>query len=484
MKKLIAILLCTLMLTSTVACIVKVETTESPEIEEQPETNVQPEADAQPETEPVTGKVGGWTIADDTAMTDELRAIFEKALEELVGVNYVPVACLGTQVVAGTNYCFLTQGTVVYPDAVPQFKLVYVYADLEGNAQLLNIVDMPVVPNEDGTVSVPSTEALMGGWTYESDPAVSDELKAELDKALEGLAGADYLPIANLASQVVNGMNRCILCKVTPVVPNPVSHYALVYCYVSADGNESLTSAIDFDLDMPEEGLITDAIDGQADAEADTETGTDEENYPDVLAGGWAAAEDPAMTDELRAIFDKALDGLVGVDYEPIACLGTQIVAGRNYCFLTKATVVYPDAKPKYTLIYVYADLSGNATIMNFADMPVIPNEFDGIEPITEEETLDGGWVYAESPEITDEIKANLEKAIAALVGADYEPVANIATQVVAGTNRCLLCKITPVVPNPVPHYALVYLYEALDGTVELLETVDFDFGALCTYGA
>ena len=188
------------------------------------------------------------------------------------------------------------------------------------------------------------------------------------------------------------------------------------------------------------------------------------------------------MTDELRAIFDKALDGLVGVDYEPIACLGTQIVAGRNYCFLAKATVVYPDAKPKYTLIYVYADLSGNATIMNFADMPVIPNEFDGIEPITEEETLDGGWVYAESPEITDEIKANLEKAIAALVGADYEPVANIATQVVAGTNRCLLCKITPVVPNPVPHYALVYLYEALDGTVELLETVDFDFGALCEY--
>lgn len=481
MKKLIAILLCALMLTAAAACTVKVETNESTEIEEQPEIGAEPE----PELSPV--KTGGWTVADDPAVTDELKAIFEKALEELVGVNYVPVACLGTQVVAGTNYCFLTQGTVVYPDAQPQFKLVYVYKDLEGGVKLLNITDMPVVPEEDGTLSVPSSEALMGGWTYESDPAVSDELKAELTKALEGLAGADYLPVANLASQVVNGMNRCILCKVTPVVPNPVPHYALVYIYASADGNDSLTSVVDFDFDMPQEGLITEAIDGQTDAETDAEAGigkeSGEESFPEIQVGGWAAAEDPAMTDDLRAIFEKAFDGLVGVNYEPIACLGTQVVAGTNYCFLTKATVVTPDAQPKYVLVYVYADLEGGAKIMNFADMPVIPNEYGTAEPIPAEE-LDGGWAYAESPEITDEIRANLEKALESLVGADYEPVANIATQVVAGTNRCLLCKITPVVPNPVPHYALVYLYESLDGTSEITDTIDFDIGELCTYGA
>ena len=131
MKKLIAILLCTLMLLVAVACNVKVETSESLEVEELPET------ETQPETEPVTGtKVGGWTIAEDTAMTDKLKAIFEKALEGNLGVKYTPIACLGTQVVAGTNYCFLAQGTVVYPDAVPQFKLVYVYADLEAQVRL------------------------------------------------------------------------------------------------------------------------------------------------------------------------------------------------------------------------------------------------------------------------------------------------------------------------------------------------------------
>lgn len=474
MKKLIAILLCMLMLVAVAACKKVPEQTPA----------VDAETQSDPET-PAIGKVGGWTIAADTALTDELKAIFEKALEELVGVDYVPVALLGTQVVAGTNYCFLTQGTVVYPDAVPQFKLVYVYKNLEGGVKLLNIVDLPVVPNEDGTVSVPSSEAALGGWTYESDPAISDELRAELDKAFEGLLGADYLPIANLASQVVNGTNRCILCKVTPVVPNPVPHYALVYCYASADGDETMTYSVDFDLDMPEDEPVAEANFDEPLAE-EKYVGDEPEFVPadEPLAGGWAIAEDPAMTDERRAIFDKAIEGIVGVEYKPIACLGTQVVAGTNYCFLAQSTAVTPDAMQKYVLVYVYADLGGGVQVMNFADMPVIPNEYGTAEPIPMEETLDGGWAYAESPEITDEIKASLEKALESLAGVDYEPIANLGTQIVAGTNRCLLCRITPVTPNPVPHYALVYVYEALDGASEITDVFDFDFGALCTYGA
>jgi hypothetical protein len=202
------------------------------------------------------------------------------------------------------------------------------------------------------------------------------------------------------------------------------------------------------------------------------------------ISGGWANTEDPAMTDELRAIFEKALAELVGVNYTPIACLGTQVVAGTNYCFLAQATVVYPDAKPTYALVYVYQDLQGGATVMNFADMPVIPNENGEAEPIPADETLMGGWAYAESYEITDEIKDRLGKALEKLVGANYEPVANLATQVVAGQNRCLLCKISPVVPNPVPHYTLVYVYEDLEGGAEITQTIDLDVGALCTYGA
>ena len=87
-----------------------------------------------------------------------------------------------------------------------------------------------------------------------------------------------------------------------------------------------------------------------------------------ALAGGWTAAEDPAVTEELRALFDKGMEGLLGVSYKPVAYLGSQVVAGRNHCFLAQATVIYPDARPSWVLIYLYEDLSGNVSLMNIAE--------------------------------------------------------------------------------------------------------------------
>jgi len=84
---------------------------------------------------------GGWEAAEDPAVTEELQALFDKGLEGLLGVNYVPAAYLGSQVVAGTNHAFLCQGTVVVPDAVPSWKIVFLYEDLEGNVSILNIAD-------------------------------------------------------------------------------------------------------------------------------------------------------------------------------------------------------------------------------------------------------------------------------------------------------------------------------------------------------
>lgn len=84
---------------------------------------------------------GGWTPAADPAVTEELRAKFEKTTEALLGVNYTPVAYLGSQVVAGTNHAILCQAAAVYPDAQPCFVILYLYEDLEGNVSLLNIAD-------------------------------------------------------------------------------------------------------------------------------------------------------------------------------------------------------------------------------------------------------------------------------------------------------------------------------------------------------
>ncbi len=87
-----------------------------------------------------------------------------------------------------------------------------------------------------------------------------------------------------------------------------------------------------------------------------------------MLSGGWAAADDPTVTQERSELFEKALGGMVGVDYTPVAYLGSQVVAGTNHCFLCLSRVVIPDAIPKYVLVFIYEDLQGKTEIMNFAD--------------------------------------------------------------------------------------------------------------------
>lgn len=83
--------------------------------------------------------VGGWTASASPEITRELAQLFENGLNETVGVSYVPVAYLGTQLVAGTNHCFLCQATVVYPDAQPYYALVYLYQALDGSVSLLEV---------------------------------------------------------------------------------------------------------------------------------------------------------------------------------------------------------------------------------------------------------------------------------------------------------------------------------------------------------
>ena len=104
--------------------------------------------------EMLTGGWAGAALEDAVPVPEEARAAFDKAMEKdpLMGAEYTPVALLATQIVAGTNYCILCQVTPVVPDPVPTWALVYIYADLEGNAERLNVyelyIDKHVYPPE------------------------------------------------------------------------------------------------------------------------------------------------------------------------------------------------------------------------------------------------------------------------------------------------------------------------------------------------
>ena len=86
--------------------------------------------------------VGSWAAAEVTEITPDELAVFDKATEGLMGVKYEPVLLLGTQVVAGTNYAFLCKGTVVYPDALPYWYILYVYQDVQGEVKVLDIENL------------------------------------------------------------------------------------------------------------------------------------------------------------------------------------------------------------------------------------------------------------------------------------------------------------------------------------------------------
>lgn len=64
----------------------------------------------------------------------------------------------------------------------------------------------------------------------------------------------------------------------------------------------------------------------------------------------WNIPESNEMTDEVRGLFDSAMENLTGVNYEPLVYMGSK---DGVYCIFCRATAVYPDAVPYYTLVYV-----------------------------------------------------------------------------------------------------------------------------------
>ena len=157
--------------------------------------------------------------------------------------------------------------------------------------------------------------------------------------------------------------------------------------------------------------------------------------------GSWAVPEDSTVTEAHKKIFNDMTSKLDGFFFEPVAFLGSQVVAGTNYCFLCKPTIKSNNGLHSLSLVYIYVNLKGEASLLS-EERLVLP----GTENAGKEAPVPGGWSYAESTEITDKIKEVMSKATETLTGETYEPVAYVGYQVVSGTNHAILCKATPSV--------------------------------------
>lgn len=94
----------------------------------------------------------------------------------------------------------------------------------------------------------------------------------------------------------------------------------------------------------------------------------------DKKAGGWSYAEDPTVDEHVKAVVDKATEKLLGAECEPVAYIGSQVVAGINHAVLCKITMVSPDAEVTYAVVYIYEDLNGNCEITKTTDIVLSSN--------------------------------------------------------------------------------------------------------------
>ena len=203
----------------------------------------------------------------------------------------------------------------------------------------------------DESAETSAEESVSGGWNLFDNEAnaLPEDVQASFDKASETFTGSELEPVVYVASQVVAGTNYMILCEAATTTEQPKTSYQMVIVYADLEGNAEITQIKEFDLTAYVEGDST---------EISTEK----------LAGGWQVAEDRfsvVIPQEAKDVFDKAAGNLDGNELEPMALLGTQVVAGTNYAFLCFSTLQTEETINGIQVVTVYEDLDGNAEITN-----------------------------------------------------------------------------------------------------------------------
>lgn len=87
----------------------------------------------------------------------------------------------------------------------------------------------------------------------------------------------------------------------------------------------------------------------------------EDQNQTSILAGGWSTFTCDISKEAFDA-FDEAMEGLLGVDYTPVA-VAQQVVAGMNYSFFCNAKVVYPEAPNQAAIINIFKPLGGKKAV-------------------------------------------------------------------------------------------------------------------------
>ncbi|MBQ1490093.1 MAG: hypothetical protein IIZ43_03510 [Eubacterium sp.] len=214
---------------------------------------------------------------------------------------------------------------------------------------------------------------------------------------------------------------------------------------------------------------------GSTKPEAASETASDaSEGSAEAVSGGWVINDQELqakLPEEVEKAFSKATETLTGATLEPVAYVGSQVVAGMNYMILCRATSATEKAEATYQMAVIYADLEGNAEITSLKDF-VLSRYTEG-EGTRDVQQLTGGWSAAADAAgagLPENAKDAYDKALETVCWewAEVEPLACLGSQVVSGTNYAILCKGTLTEDGSAERIFVVTIYEDLKGNAEV----------------
>ena len=202
-----------------------------------------------------------------------------------------------------------------------------------------------------------------------------------------------------------------------------------------------------------------------------------------VVTGGWeidGIASQQALPEDIQELFEKASSSESEYTLEPIAYIGTQVVAGKNHMVLCRATT--PDEREAtYKVAIIYADLEGNAELTSLSDFSL--EDYVEGEGAASGELLLGGW-HVPDYDFTDAIPEDVQKAYnKASTNIDWEwsnvtILAYLGKQIVSGTNYALLCRGDYDSDETATALMVITVYEDLDGNSEISNVRQIDISS------
>ncbi len=277
-----------------------------------------------------------------------------------------------------------------------------------------------------------------GNWITAKDPEIGESHTNIFRTINASIDGVSYTPVATLAYRETDkGTEFRFFARKTIVTASPVDSYVILEV---VDGSDKFNT---YDVTSP----------------------VYEKNAPE---GAYSLCDTPKLDATEIAAFQKGIEGLTGVIYNPIAKLATQEVGGAiNYIFICEATTVTVNPVSYYALV--------NGSLA--------PEDGVSIGEITPIEIGDGSrkpilfrnvWEKPETPVVDNALKAIVEKATKEYADVTYSPVAWIGKkQSEAGQDYKVFCSATPNLTGGKSTYAILDITEDLIGGAKVTQLSD-----------